>query len=237
MVGFLRIEKFGFGNFLGRAVRSERLKKTARVAGVARAADLLDFKEQGVCVAIDAPSDHALGVAAGLALEPVFLPGAAPVVHEASVERGLQRGGVHPREHEHAFAFSVLHDGGDETVGIVFECREHELGKVAGNEKPEDSGRRIFGLGSATQWRRLAFSIRVLNVGPSARPPMMRRKFHGGVIIAGAVPRKGNVRRGLTTGARGDEWNDVSAADGNYGNSHPLHPQFRGLGVTAAIQG
>lgn len=125
LVRFLGVEEFLFGDVDGGAVGCEGLEEAALVAGVAGSADLLDFKEEGIGVAIGGPADDLLGVAAGFALDPEFLPGAAPVVHEAGLESGLEGGGVHPGHHEDAARLGVLNDGGDEAVGVEFERWKH----------------------------------------------------------------------------------------------------------------
>ena len=49
-------------------------------------------------------------------------------MHEARLERRAEGALVHPRHHEHAPGGRVLHDRGDEAVGVVFELRLHEEG-------------------------------------------------------------------------------------------------------------
>lgn len=99
------------------------------MAGVACASGLFDFEEKGVLVAIDVEADDFLGVAAGFAFEPVLLAGTAPVVHEAGLEGGLERGWVHPGHHEDPLGGCVLDNGGDEAVGVVFQGQIHGFRK------------------------------------------------------------------------------------------------------------
>jgi hypothetical protein len=48
-----------------------------------------------------------------------------PVVHESGFEGGLEGRGVHPSHHENAVGLGVLNNGGDESVGVVFQWQLH----------------------------------------------------------------------------------------------------------------
>ena len=129
--------------------RSNSWKKQLCKTRVTRATRLLHFKQQRVRIAIHEPAHDLLRVPARLAFQPEFLPRPAPVIHRARRERGLERGFIHPRHHQHAFRFRVLHDRGDEAIGVVFELRIHWVGVaekgMSGNKKPDDSERESSG--------------------------------------------------------------------------------------------
>ena len=108
----------------------ELLEEAALVTRVAGTNGLFDLEKEDIAVAIHIPPDDTLEVAAGFALEPEFLAGAAPVVHEAGFEGFLQGLPIQPREHEHAAVGDVsarrfLQDGGDEPVRSKFEIEFH----------------------------------------------------------------------------------------------------------------
>src|SRR5690606_14226597 len=95
------------------------------LAGVARTpALLLHLEQQRVAVAVvPGPADE-LPVARGVALAPHLLararPEHGPTLLEAHAE-GLR---VHPRHHQHVPAPDLLHDRGDEPVGVVADAVE-----------------------------------------------------------------------------------------------------------------
>jgi len=87
---------------------------------VAHQAVALDLyaEEQRIVVAISASGDDAKAVAAGLALHPELLAGAAPEGDEAGVEGFLVADFIEEAEHQHLSGFSVLHDAWDEAVHL-----------------------------------------------------------------------------------------------------------------------
>ncbi len=78
----------------------------------------LDAEEQRVVVAVGGGGDDAQAVAAGLALHPELVAGAAPEGDEAGLERLLVAHFVQEAEHQHLAGLRVLHDAGDEAVGL-----------------------------------------------------------------------------------------------------------------------
>lgn len=110
------------------------MEEAAFVARVAGAGLLFDFEEEDIFVAIHEPADDALGVAAGLAFEPEFAAGAAPVGHKSLLESHGEGFAVHPGEHEHAAgralgAGGFLDDHGNQPVGGEFEIEFHRIAK------------------------------------------------------------------------------------------------------------
>lgn len=80
-VGVFWIKHGSFANGKRGSCTIDFLKKTRLVAGMAGAPDLFDFEEKRVLIAVDGEADDFLGVPARFSFEPVFLAGAAPVVH------------------------------------------------------------------------------------------------------------------------------------------------------------
>ena len=115
------IEEAGFRDFEEITVAIDLLEKAGLVAGMASAAGLFHFKKERVHVAISVEFDYLLGVAAGFSLEPEFLAGAAPVVHETGVQSGLKRRRIHPCHHKDATGGRVLNDRGNESVRGEFQ--------------------------------------------------------------------------------------------------------------------
>ena len=96
---------------------------------MAGAAVLFDFKEQGVAVAIDEPTQDLLGVAARFTFLPELLPRAAPVVH-VTRRHGVMEGIlVHPGHHQHPAAGlgALLHNGRNEAAIIIFQVQLHPV--------------------------------------------------------------------------------------------------------------
>ena len=125
-VGIVWVEDglfFGGDGFAFEGVFSE---EAGLKAGVAGAAGLFDFEEEGVSITIGVPAEDFLGVTARFAFQPIFLAGPAPVVHEAIFQCGGEGGFVHPSHHEDPFGVGVLNDGRDESVGVVFEFGLHD---------------------------------------------------------------------------------------------------------------
>ena len=171
MVRLLGVEDLFLRDRLRLARSIELLEEAALEAGVAGAADLLNLEEERVGVAVLEPAHHLLRVAARLALEPEFLPRPAPVVHEARLQRRAERALVHPGHHEHAPGGRVLHDRGDEAVGVVFELRLHEEGWSERDERkrPGDlyltdrAGRKVRRTVATTEPARCRLQARLTN--------------------------------------------------------------------------
>jgi hypothetical protein len=72
------------------------------------AARLLNGEQQHVGIAVVAQALEGLDLAAGGALVPELLAGAAPVVHLAGGDRALDRLPVHPGHHQHGAIEPVL---------------------------------------------------------------------------------------------------------------------------------
>ena len=66
-------------------------------------------------------SPDVLHVARGVALAPVLLAAAAPERRPARGQRPVQRLVVHPADHQHLAGAVLLHDGGDQAVGVPLE--------------------------------------------------------------------------------------------------------------------
>jgi hypothetical protein len=71
-----------------------------------------DAKEQRVVVAVSGCGDDAQAVAAGFALHPELLAGAAPEGDEAGFKRFGVADGVEKAQHQHFAGARILHDAG-----------------------------------------------------------------------------------------------------------------------------
>src|SRR5215213_5284266 len=89
----------------------------ARVAGAPPL--LLDHEQEDVPVAVVEGVAHPLAVAAGVALGPDLLAGAAPEDGAALGQGPAQRVLVHPRQHQHRARARLLDDGRDEAPLVV----------------------------------------------------------------------------------------------------------------------
>src|SRR4051812_15988115 len=83
------------------------------------AADLVDFEEHGVVVAVDANLANFLHIPRLLPLAPELLAAAAEVDGPAGADRLLERLAVHPGDHEHLARLIVLGDRRDQAAGLV----------------------------------------------------------------------------------------------------------------------
>src|SRR5277367_1562323 len=97
--------------------------EAAVVAGVTRAADLVHHQQHGIAVAVQPYRMHPLGVAGGGAFDPLFAAGPREIGALAGLQRARQRLVVHPRDHQHVAAAALLHDRGEQAVGVAFESR------------------------------------------------------------------------------------------------------------------
>src|SRR5882757_3190054 len=97
--------------------------KAAVVAGVTGAADLVHHQQHGVTVAVQACRMDPLGVTGGGAFDPLFAAGPREIGALAGLQRAGQRLVVHPRDHQDVAAAALLHDGGEQAVGVAFEAR------------------------------------------------------------------------------------------------------------------
>src|SRR5271156_5216291 len=66
---------------------------------------------------------HTLGVTGGGALDPLLAAGSREVSALAGFQRAGQRLVVHPGDHQDVAAAALLHDGGEQAVGVAFEAR------------------------------------------------------------------------------------------------------------------
>ena len=80
---------------------------------MAGGAGLLDEGQEGVVVAIGSEGEHLLQVAAGSALVPQLLTGAAPKPGVAGFQGLLQAFPVHVGQHQHLAGALFLHNAGD----------------------------------------------------------------------------------------------------------------------------
>ena len=105
-------------------VASVEARHRAAVAGGAIGARL---DEQGVAIAIAIHLDHVEEVAAGLALGPQGLAGAA-IEGDTALGLGLLEGFlVHVAEHQHLEAVGILYDDGKQSVGCLTEVEILEI--------------------------------------------------------------------------------------------------------------
>src|ERR1035438_6924560 len=110
---------------VGRAHR-QRFGKTADRALMAHQsiALYLHAKQQRVVVAIGSGADDAQPVAAGFALHPQLLAGAAPEGDKAALQRFGIADGVEKAQHQHLARARILHDSGHEAIHLVkVDCR------------------------------------------------------------------------------------------------------------------
>src|ERR1035441_6858244 len=78
-----------------------------------------DTKEHCVVVAVGCGGDDAQAIAAGLALHPQLLAGAAPEGDEAGFEGFGVADGVEKAQHQHLAGACILNDAGNEAVHLV----------------------------------------------------------------------------------------------------------------------
>src|SRR5438128_1931293 len=96
--------------------------EAATLAGVAGRTDLVDLHEHRVTVAVERHRLHPLLVTAGLALDPVLLPTAAPVGAAAGRQRAVQRLVVHPPDHQHLTGVPLLGHRANEAGVVALEA-------------------------------------------------------------------------------------------------------------------
>ena len=97
------------------------LKEAGFAAGVAGRAVFYDEDDESVLVAVGGNGDDLLPVAAGFALAPELLAGAAKKAGIALFYGNTEALFVHVDHGEHLFCEKVLHDGGDEPLLVVFK--------------------------------------------------------------------------------------------------------------------
>lgn len=156
------------GRKAGTLLFEKRAVEAGALPGVAGGAGGADEGEQGIGVAVVAQVHQALDVAARGALVPELAAAAAPEDGLAALEGERDRRGAHPRHHEHGAVVGVLHDAGDEPVGVV-----REVGDVHGHHSltgmPKE---RICSLTwrmvSSPKWNTLAAST--ASASPSIMP-------------------------------------------------------------------
>ena len=78
-----------------------------------------DAEQQRVVVAVGCGGDDAQAVAAGFALHPQLLAGAAPEGDKAGLKGFGVADGVEKAQHQHFAGACILHDAGDEAVHLV----------------------------------------------------------------------------------------------------------------------
>src|SRR5208337_893093 len=110
IIGFLDCS--GRGDWLGEA--------TDRALVAYQSVALDDHaKEQRIVVAVGCGGDDAQVVAAGFALHPQLLAGAAPKGDEAGLQGFCVADGVEKAEHQHLAGARILHNAGREAVHLV----------------------------------------------------------------------------------------------------------------------
>ena len=82
------------------------------------AADLLDFEQDGIGIAIDKQRLDALHVAALLAFAPQLAAAAAEIDGPPRAQRFLVTLAIHVGQHQHDAGVGVLGDGGYQTVSL-----------------------------------------------------------------------------------------------------------------------
>ena len=124
-LGFVAIDLFGveelFGDDPGRAVGIELAEEAGAVTLVTGGAFLVDLDENGVGIAIIEELAHFLGVSGGFAFHPHLVTGTAEEPGLAGGE-GLGEGFlIHVGNHEYVAGGGILHDGGEQAMGVEFK--------------------------------------------------------------------------------------------------------------------
>src|SRR5215218_4335352 len=88
-------------------------------------ADLVDFEQHGVAIAVKAHRVHVLRVTGRLALDPVFAARTREVGALAGFQRAGQRDVVHPRDHQHQPRAAFLRHRHEQPVGVALEPRRN----------------------------------------------------------------------------------------------------------------
>jgi len=88
---------------------------------MARRADLPDFNQKRVAIAIIIHGLHILEMPRGHALDPVFLARARPEAGLADLQGLAQRIDIQVRHHQDFFRFIILNDRRDQAVGIKLQ--------------------------------------------------------------------------------------------------------------------
>src|SRR5579871_293149 len=102
-------------------VELDRAGETTHGSLVAHQAVAFHFhaKQQRVVIAIGGGGDDAQAVAAGFALHPELLAGAAPEGDEACFESAGVAGGIEKAQHQHLAGAGILDDAGGESIHLV----------------------------------------------------------------------------------------------------------------------
>lgn len=94
-------------------------------------ANLVDFQQQCVSIAVKIDGLEFLNIPAFLTLAPEFFSAAAVVADASGTEGFLPGVFVHPRHHENITGFGILSDCGDEGIGgkvwTVQECHSSAI--------------------------------------------------------------------------------------------------------------
>ena len=137
------------GGGSARRRRGGLLEKAAAGAGVTgHIAALLDRQQQHICIAVVTNPPQTLDVAAGGALVPELLAGAAPIVHLASGQAALNRLLIHPGHHQHCAIQPVLGHGWNQ-AGLV---EAQAFDQLASADRGI-CGRAASGHGGAVNWK------------------------------------------------------------------------------------
>ena len=101
--------------------RVRRLEEAGIAAGMAGGAVLFYHNGQRVLIAVRRDGDDVLIIAAGFALEPELMTGAAVKAGKPGFQRALQAFTVHVGQRQHFLADGVHDDGRDQTLFIKLE--------------------------------------------------------------------------------------------------------------------
>src|SRR5579883_2123568 len=118
------------------AAAPKRGEEAGAPTGVAGDALLVDLKQHGILVAVEAELDQRLHLAGTLALAPQRAARARPVADPACAQRLLEGLAVHPGEHQHLAGVELLGDGRNEPCGVEAQARQHRRDLVLGGRAP-----------------------------------------------------------------------------------------------------
>lgn len=94
-------------------------------------ANLVDFQQQSVSIAVEIGGFEFLHISAFLTLAPEFFSAAAVVADASGAEGFLPGVFVHPGHHQNITRFRVLSDSGDEGIGgkvwTIQECHSSAI--------------------------------------------------------------------------------------------------------------
>ena len=154
-VNLFRFLELRLGNFEIAAI--DRAEKAGLVAFMTGSANLINFDQQRVAVAIERDVPDCLRMAAGLAFHPKCLARPAPEMRLAGSDGFFQGSAIHPRHHQHPASGLFLDNGGNQPVGIEFQSviKVHTAPAIA--HKIERKGKErlpVYAAVRKLRWRR-----------------------------------------------------------------------------------